>query len=492
MSNPLSQSVIEAILAERFLLDIPADIRQQVTVDNPLWLAVSGGRDSMALLCACQQLNLPIHVIHVNHQLQSPSDAWQALVADFCQKNAIAFTAVLVDWQTFFKAQNLKQPYPDLADINEQHARQARYQAMIGIIKKQCSPNHHPIIALAHHANDQAETMLLNLCQGTGVTGLAGMKSWTLQQEFSTPIWLWRPLLTVSREQISDYVVQNNLPFIDDPTNIAGDNQRAFLRQQILPKLAERFGNVIQNISRTRQNMAEVVEIIDEQVQADSQACKILSHSADRHWDNPSLQQRLSIPTLQQLPQARRLQILRHWVKGEQKFTPNREFVLQVNKLIMQDNPDQQTLLYWQGFAIRRYRDSLYRLAPHYLSILKQQKIKLSLSNNLKQAQPCLTQLPVAVRPVKQGESFARLTDFSQKPFHESYKKICQRYQIPSWERGMGRVLMWHDVTMALLLPRHSFWLTDASKLAKRGAFLTEEFLSKPCVWYIEPDVMVF
>lgn len=434
----------------------------------------------MALLHICHQLNLPIHAIHVNHQLQPPSDDWQAMVADFCQKNAIPFTAVSVNWGAFFFAQN--KPMPPLASINEQHARQARYQAIVNVIE-QLSParpfstQNPPILALAHHANDQAETILLNLLQGTGITGLMGMKSWALQQEFARPLWLWRPLLTVSREQISEYVSEQNIPFVDDPTNVAGDNQRAFLRQEIIPKLSQRFGNAVQNIARTRQNLSEISEIIDEQVQIDLQHCQVICEFSG--------QTNLSILALKKLSHARRLQLLRCWLKGEEKFAPNRDFILQVNDLVLQNNPDQQALLHWQGFAIRRYRDNLYRLSPSYLTVLEKQKISVFLISELASEETFFQYSPITIRPVNLGESFAR---FAQKPFHESYKKLCQRFDIPSWERGLGRVVELGNTPIALLLPRYSLWLIGAEILVTKGFLETDKHLSNSCVWYIVCD----
>lgn len=486
--NPnVANTEIERGVAERFLVDIPEIIRQNLSKKNPLWLACSGGRDSMALLNACYQLGLPIHVIHINHQLQTPSDAWQALVSDFCQTHSLPFSAHKLN-------------FPKPHRVNEQTARTARYHAMLAIIQAfypQQSLAQTPVIALAHHANDQAETILMNLCQGTGITGLTGMTSWAEQREFGTPIWLWRPLLTVSREQISEYVVVQKIPFVDDPTNVGEHNQRAFLREQILPKLAERFGGLVHNMSRTSQNMAEIGQIMTEQLQVDWQACQLL-HNIDTPLGedfyqsssaNP-LQHCLHMPTMQKLSQPRRLQLLRYWLKGNQKFAPNRQFILQVNALILHNNPDQQTLLYWQGVAIRRYRDTLYRLSPTYLDLLNNPStsVKVNLSTNLHTAKIDFAPLPIQIRQVALGESFARLTPFSQTAFHESYKKLCQRFNVPSWERGLGRVVLWQHVPIALLLPNLSVWLVDACELAKQNDVF-EAILAQPCMWYITPDV---
>lgn len=223
--------------------------------DKQIYIACSGGRDSMALLYACMLLKLPIRVLHINHKLQKVSDEWQILVENFCRKNDIICLSKQLDWQSQL--------------VNEAQARTARYQAFCHMT------DDNPIIATAHHANDQAETVLMNLCQGAGLVGLSGIKPFSTQYEFAKPLQLWRPLLAVSREMISDFVAKHELPFVDDPTNFGDDNSRAFLRNQILPLLNKKFNKSIENITRSSQNVAKSKQIIDDIVKQDLQFCQL-------------------------------------------------------------------------------------------------------------------------------------------------------------------------------------------------------------------------
>lgn len=392
---------------------------QYLTLNTQIYIACSGGRDSMALLFACHQLNLPIHVLHINHKLQAISDDWQIMVENFCQNYQIPYQTFVLSWQN-----------PSV--VNEAQARTARYQAIADFVPANA------IIATAHHANDQAETLLMNLCKGTGLTGLIGMSEFSVQHEFDKPLRLWRPLLTVTRDEINEFVNFHQIPYVDDPTNETGDNQRAFLREQILPKLNARFGNVVQNINRSQTNLTQAKTIIDEQVQNDWQACHILTNAT---------QSQLTVDKLKALSKARRFELLHAWVKGDEKFAPNRQLIEQIDALVFSENSEQQTILHWQDLQIRRYRTVLYRLAKQYF---EQATVSL---NDMQ---------PFGVRDVSPNENFQRL----DKPFHEPFKKICQRLAIPSWERVLAKVLINdHQQPIALILPNRLIWLASSASL---------------------------
>ncbi len=388
-----------------------------------VYIACSGGRDSMALLFACHQLGLPIHVLHVNHKLQAMSDDWQNMVESFCQTYHIPCQSFCLAWQAPQR-------------VNEAQARTARYQAMAGFVPSQA------VIATAHHANDQAETLLINLCKGAGLAGLVGMSELSDQPEFGKPIRLWRPLLHFTREEISGFVTEHQIAYIDDPTNATGDNQRAFLREQVLPKLEARFGNVINNINRTQTNLRHAKTSIDAQVTRDLADCQIA---------NPqNIKPPLDIDKLIKLSHPRRFELLHTWVKGEKKFAPHRQLIEQIDALIFSQNPEQQAILYWQGIQIRRYRKALYRLDTSDQQALH---AMIKLTDNL----------PFDLRAVMPNEKFCRLGN----GFHEPFKKICQRLAIPSWDREDAKVLTnKNGKNFALVLPKQLIWLTDSQMLS--------------------------
>ena len=493
MSSILMSSVRMSPVIEAIEQSYQTHINPHPKAATKIYIACSGGRDSMALLFACQQLQLPIHVIHINHKLQKVSDDWQQLVEGYCHKHHIGYDSVCIDWQSQqvyaadstisqeqqVNEQQVSKQQANEQQVNEQQARTARYHAIIQIAGENA------IVALAHHANDQVETLLMNLCQGTGLAGLTGMTAFAVQHEFGKPIWLWRPLLGVTRDEISDFVAAQHIPYVDDPTNFGMANQRAFLRNQILPLLGERFHKVVQNITRTQQNLTEAHHIVEEQYQQDLALCQ---------WSNGWTihRQCLHIPNLKSLSQARRFNLLHHWVKGSQKFAPTRQLIVQIEQLLQSAQTDQQAILQWQGIEIRKYRDTLYRLDTDYVKaihgksdnrVLANLAADVGLSEELSVG--LSLELALASRAVLPNESFQLLS----QSFHQSFKKICQRFDIPSWERQFAKVVILDDNNenvltasqtpkrFALLLPNISVWLADAGELNLAT--------QAPCPWHL-------
>lgn len=484
MSSVRMSPVIEAIKQS-----YQTHINPHPKAATKIYIACSGGRDSMALLFACQQLQLPIHVIHINHKLQKVSDDWQQLVEDYCHKHHIDYDSVCIDWQSQqvyaadstisqeqqASTQQVNEQKVSKQQVNEQQARTARYHAIIQIAGENA------IVALAHHANDQVETLLMNLCQGTGLAGLTGMTAFGVQHEFGKPIWLWRPLLGVTRDEISDFVAAQHIPFVDDPTNFGIANQRAFLRNQILPLLDERFHKVVQNITRTQQNLTEAQRIVEEQYQQDLALCQ-----CSNGWT--SHQQCLHIPNLKSLSQARRFNLLHHWVKGSQKFAPTRQWIVQIEQLLQSAQTDQQAILQWQGIEIRKYRDTLYRFDTDYVKAIhgkSDNRVFANLAADVGLSVGLSVRLSLASRAVLPNESFQLLS----QSFHQSFKKLCQRFDIPSWERQFAKVVILEDnkekaliasqtpKRFALLLPNISVWLADAGELNLAT--------QAPCPWHL-------
>ncbi len=318
-----------------------------------LWLACSGGRDSLALAALCVQLyrqgKLPClpQLLHVDHGLQSDSWHWAKHVANWAQAQQIPCRILQ-------------------AQVNghdEQAARQARYNVMRAYI------NQDDVLLLAHHADDQAETVLMRLIQGAGVNGLSGMQPWRVQTQGVQRNILWRPWLTIRRATISAYAKRLELPYIDDPTNDSGDNVRSGLRRDIIPILATYNPNVIDNIARSAQLLSDAQETVSAQAMQDMQ-----------QTENTDLQllpaQRvLNIDTLQNLPMYRQRQLLHYWLGQDEPLPPAKQLVDDVLTLSKRDDQDHQTELFWQGrkasYTIRRYRHQLYRMSSGWLTWLQ-------------------------------------------------------------------------------------------------------------------------
>lgn len=349
--EPAAELPIDAVLAEALLKSL-AEYGEQLH-GRRVWLACSGGRDSLALAALCVQLyrhgKLPFlpQLLHVDHRLQANSSVWAQHVADWA------------------KAQNI--PCRILrAQVNgrdEQAARQARYDVM------RAQLNQDDVLLLAHHADDQAETVLMRLIQGAGVNGLSAMQPWRIQTQGAHRIALWRPWLSIKRAPISAYAQRLKLPYINDPTNDAGDNVRSGLRRDIMPILASYNSNVIDNIARSAQLLSDAQLIIN------AQASEDLQHTEVASLQLPPAQRVLNIDKLQALPIYRQRQLLHYWLGQDEPLPPAKQLVDDVLSLSQRNDNDHQTALFWQArkqsYTVRRYRQQLYRLSSDWLKWLK-------------------------------------------------------------------------------------------------------------------------
>lgn len=194
-------------------------------------VAVSGGVDSMSLLHFLKEnkdrYKIELHAITIDHKLREHSDKEVAFVKDYCKKNGIKFHKFEVDVMDLVENDKL---------TIEEAARKARYGVLDALLEKGIVNK----ICLGHHMLDQAETVLLNLFRGAGLSGAKGM-------EVKRGNYI-RPMLYTGKDEILDYVKTNNIPFVTDESNLKDDFSRNYLRNQIMPKITERFPAAVQNL----------------------------------------------------------------------------------------------------------------------------------------------------------------------------------------------------------------------------------------------------
>lgn len=209
-------------------------------------LALSGGLDSMALLYLLMELqkDVAFHLscVHVDHQLR-PSSSQQALeILQFVWDLGIP---------TVLKTVTVS------ADGNqEEEARKARYQALYEA-KEECGAD---VIALAHHAQDQAETLLMHLMRGMGPSSLSGMR------ELNGV--LWRPMLQSSREDLERLHTTSGFPIFQDESNFDQSFLRNYLRTSVFPKLNQRWPKASLHMAKTAFMMADEAQAWEAEEQA--------------------------------------------------------------------------------------------------------------------------------------------------------------------------------------------------------------------------------
>lgn len=182
----------------------------------------SGGGDSTALLAVLYDLKavlkIELFAIHINHLIRSEAGEDEEFCRSFCRDRGISFTSKAVDIPLMAKEKSLTE---------EEAGRIARYEAFSAYAKEISAD----FIAVAHHQNDVAETLLMNLLRGSGLRGGAAIR----------PVRdnIVRPLLCVTKSEIEDYLKDNGISFCTDKTNLESVHTRNFLRNEVLPELTK-------------------------------------------------------------------------------------------------------------------------------------------------------------------------------------------------------------------------------------------------------------
>lgn len=229
-------------------------LKDIVPVGKPVLLAVSGGRDSMCMadLFLNSSLKIPFAIAHCNFHLRGEeSDSDEALVSFWAEKHGIAF----------FKTDFDTKAYASMHSVSiEMAARDLRYDWFAYL----CSTHDFSSVAVAHNANDNAETLMLNLIRGTGAKGMCGMGSASVfhsAKEGDT--MLIRPLLDFTRAEITEYALEHGIQFHDDSTNAMNDAKRNKIRNMVFPVFAEMNPSFVQTLNRDMRFFSQVNQIAD-------------------------------------------------------------------------------------------------------------------------------------------------------------------------------------------------------------------------------------
>jgi tRNA(Ile)-lysidine synthase len=221
-------------------------------------VAVSGGRDSMALLhCTARvagPFGLGVVALHVNHGLMPDADDWAKQVERSCAR-----------WSVAFETQRLVGK-PAGGESVEAWARRGRYRALAAMARASGVG----LVLLAHHRRDQAETFLLQALRGAGPAGLAAMPS---QVERDGIVWA-RPWLNQGQEAIAAYARRHRLRFVDDPSNADPRYARSCLRAQVMPALRQAFAGAESLLAASAARSAEAQTVLTEVAQADLAALR--------------------------------------------------------------------------------------------------------------------------------------------------------------------------------------------------------------------------
>ena len=318
----------------------------------------------------------------------------------------------------------------------EERAREARYQAFSDLLV------HGEWILTAHHQQDQAESVLINLLRGSGPQGLAGIAA----SRVLGAGYVGRPLLHVAKSDISEYADCFELEWIEDPSNQDLHLTRNYLRHEIMPRLSERFPTAAANIARSGALCAESAESTDawaDELLPTMTCNDQLSATALAKWSVP--QQKL---------------LLRRWLRQQGAPTPSQRVLLEIIEQMLGAAGDREPLVQWGDVVVRRYQQEIY-LMPSSVTDTPRGAVSLELERpvELHNGDSYLLRKSASndrgrvlldsddsleVRFRQSGESI-RLNGVEK-----SLKKLFQDARIPPWERWQMPLLYANDELVAV------------------------------------------
>lgn len=387
------------------------------------WVGFSGGADSTALLHALRELGdrlaAPLEAVHFDHGLQDGSADWAAHCSTFCRQRDLPFRSIQLEIRT------------DSPGSPEEEARNARYRAVENLL------GDGDLYLTAHHAEDQAETLLLNLMRGSGIEGLAGIP---LMRELGRG-WVARPLLDVHRVDLIHYLERQHVTWLNDPSNDDNDFDRNFLRNEVVPLLEQRWPGLSNRLARTARNARSSASALANFIE--NQSGELLG---DRF--------RMSACHLLGFDTGMQALVLRQWLRRhEVPVLPEsrlREFLLQLSDA----RPGAQAEVQWEDWMIKRYRNDLwlhrrkpYRACPETRWTAGMHAALGPDAGQVRLSGP-KTDIPHGwrvgsrrpgdrIRPVEGGPS-------------RKLKLLFQAASIPPWLRLGIPVLYWDDEAVAL------------------------------------------
>ncbi len=358
------------------------------------------------------QLDAPVHAIHIQHGLQAEADQWAQHCANICQQLGIPLAIRHLNLQ------------PEAGVSLEAMARDARYAAIAETLPD------NGMLLTAHHADDQAETLLLQMFRGAGIDGLASMPTCRAWRQG----WHARPLLSFPQTELQAYAAKHQLQWIEDPSNQNTQHDRNYLRHEIMPLLRKRWPGIPKTLSRSASHIAATLPNIHTQAEEALQQCL-----------NP--QGSLSIHALKKRDENLRAWVIRTWVRQNGHATPRQAHLAQIEQNLLNTAPDASPQVSWGEGVLRRYRDELWLTArrkppPPQTTLAWPDIAKLTLPAGCGHLarQPDEHQ-GIPDRLWRNGKirigwrTEGIMCQPAGRQGHRTFKKLCQEFHIPPWRR---------------------------------------------------------
>ena len=358
--------------------------------DKNIVVALSGGVDSVVLLhYLCKHFPGQVRAVHINHNLSAYCKQWQSFCDSLCKAADITLTSVNISIE-------------NTSNI-EEIARKKRYLSLTSELSK------NEVLCTAHHQDDQAETLLLQLFRGCGVAGLAAMPR--SKQLHNSEIY--RPFLELSRAQILDYAVSNHLGWVEDDSNHNLNFRRNLLRLEYLPNLAKVFQGLSANIARSAKHQSDALLLMRELAEMDIENLSLIANG------------QLQTKSLMQMSNVRMVNVIRHHLKQLGYLPPSEKVMEEIVDLI-QAKEDAKSLVTWNDYEARRHQGELYLIDTKALKKIKNCPY-FDQFNKFKNFE---------IRFREDGQR----VKLKGKNHSQSLKKVLQESNIPPWERQTLRM----------------------------------------------------
>ncbi len=405
-----------------------SEILSELTGVRRYIVGLSGGLDSTVLLHALLDTvsRAQILAVHVNHGLQAEAGLWEQHCREICESYGVSLEV------------NHVNAHPGPGESPEAAARDARYSAFRAIMSE------NDCLLTAHHQDDQAETLLLQLLRGSGPAGLASMPNC---RDFGPGRHL-RPLLNVSRKSLQEYAAGAGLSWVEDPSNTGLNIDRNYIRHRLVPVLEERWPGFSKTLSRSARHQADADALLMELAEQDARLLQ------------GQYQNTLSIQGLMSLSLPRRRNVVRYWLRRQNLPLPSEAVLEQVMRMpaaAADRNPECR----WHNVQVCRYRDDLYFLqspsestrssfkkwlldGPLYISELGITLVPADLLSSGLQLGPDIDCLNIRFR--RGGERI----QLPGRQHTHSLKKILQEKAVPPWLRDRLPLLFHNDRLIAV------------------------------------------
>jgi tRNA(Ile)-lysidine synthase len=397
-----------------------------------LAVAFSGGLDSTVLLHATIKAHgkKNVHAFHVHHGIQKEADQWQA----HCK-------AVSKKFGCHFDTRNVKLNKP--SNIESQ-ARNLRYEAL----NQMCQAHKIQDLLLAHHLDDQAETVLIQLMRGAGLPGLSAMP----QVKSKELIHLWRPFLNMRRKDLEIYAKEHQLTWIEDPSNQDESYRRNAIRKTILPTLEKFQEGAIENLSRSAKHLGEAQELLNQLADIDLgliEAKEGLSKT--------------NLIRLYKTSQARATNALRRWLSKNGLAYPSEERLTAWWSELQQTRPDsqlqwdhdQQVIRLWRGhLTITQDSSSTEVMGEWVFKKIPANSKKPGIAKDRFEKAKQKGLINTMAR--EGGEKFK----VDAKRPRRSLKNLYQEADIPPWQRDVPLLYIGEELVVVAGIGISADWLT--------------------------------